>query len=208
MRIKICGITRREDAEAAVAAGADALGFVFWPKSPRAIDPFDARAIVATLPPFVTTVGVFVNAGAAHVNAVARLVGLSAVQLHGDETPEVLSALRVPVIKAVSGEAADAGRWPARVLLLVDAVDPERRGGTGHRADWRRAAALAASRPVLLAGGLTPDNIEDAIAAVRPFGIDVSSGVEHAPGIKDHVRVAALCAAVTRATREDRGSNV
>jgi phosphoribosylanthranilate isomerase len=194
--VKICGITRLEDAEAAVAAGARALGFIFWPESPRFLDPHRARAIVSALPPFVTTVGVFVNQPIAYVNGVAALARLSAVQLHGDETIDEAARVARPVVKAIGVSAATqagaADAWPARVTMLVDAHDPRRRGGTGRTIDWTIAAAIAARRRTILSGGLTADNVADAVARVRPFGIDISSGVERAPGIKDHARMRAL----------------
>jgi phosphoribosylanthranilate isomerase len=193
--VKICGITRLEDAEAAVAAGASAIGFIFWPESPRFIDPHRARAIAAALPPFVTTVGVFVNQPLDHVNGVASLVRLAAVQLHGDEMPAFAAAVSSPVLKAVT-VGTDMRGWPARVRLLLDVHDPVARGGTGRTINWAAAADMAGQRDIVLAGGLTPDNVADAIARVRPFGIDVSSGVERAPGIKDHRRLRALFEAV------------
>lgn len=196
MFVKICGITRLEDAEAAVAAGAGAIGFVFWPKSPRFIDPHRARTIAAALPPFVTAVGVFVNQPLEYVSRVASLVRLGAVQLHGDETPAFAAAVAGPVIKAVPVGGTNLGSWPSRVRLLLDVHDPVARGGTGRTVDWTVAADIAARREILLAGGLTPDNVGDAVARVRPFGIDVSSGVESAPGIKDHLRLRALFKAV------------
>jgi phosphoribosylanthranilate isomerase len=197
MLVKICGITRMEDAEAAVALGAGALGFVFWPRSPRAVDPERAGAIVAKLPPFVTTLGVFVNQSPAFVNEVATRIGLGAVQLHGDEPIDVLEQIERPVVKAfVLGGSGEADAWPARVRLLIDAHDPDQRGGTGKTVDWGRAAAIAARRPILLAGGLHAANVADAIRTVRPFGIDVSSGVESSPGVKDHARMRALFEAV------------
>jgi phosphoribosylanthranilate isomerase len=201
MLVKICGITRGEDALAAVDAGAGALGFVFWPKSPRFVDPYRARAIVARLPPFVTTVGVFVNQEAHEINAVAALAGLSAVQLHGDEEPEFATGLTRPVIKAITLEdrARTWAEWPARVILLADGSDPARRGGTGTRTDWTAAGRLARGRRLVLAGGLTPENVGDAIARVKPFAIDVSSGVEVAPGIKDPSRIGQLFEAVRSA---------
>lgn len=194
MFVKICGITRVEDADAAVVAGAGAIGFVFWPRSPRFIDPYRARAIAARLPPFVTPVGLFVNQAREHVNAVASLVRLGAVQLHGDESPEFAASIEAPVIRALS--VNQVGAWPAETTLLLDAHDPVQRGGTGRTIDWTAAAAIAAQRRVLLAGGLTPENVADAIARVRPFGIDVSSGVERSPGVKDHQRLRALFEAV------------
>jgi phosphoribosylanthranilate isomerase len=197
--VKICGITRSEDALAAVDAGAQAIGFVFWPGSPRYIDPYRARAIAASLPPFVSTVGVFVDQPAEHANGVAALVRLSAVQLHGSEAPAYAARVARPVIKSLSapgGILSDWSTWPSQMTLLLDAHDPVRRGGTGTVIDWHTAAAVAARRRILLAGGLTPENAADAIACVRPFGIDVSSGVEDAPGIKNHERLAALFKAI------------
>jgi phosphoribosylanthranilate isomerase len=194
MFVKICGVTRIDDALASVEAGANAIGFVFWPKSPRFIDPYRARAIVRALPPFVTAVGLFVNQPREFVMGVASLVHLGAVQLHGDETPQFAASISVPVIKALPVDRAAA--WPAGATLLLDVHDPVQRGGTGRTVDWSAAAAVAATRRVLLAGGLTPDNVADAIAGVRPFGIDVSSGVERAPGIKDSQRIKALFEAV------------
>jgi phosphoribosylanthranilate isomerase len=194
--IKVCGITRAQDAEAAVDAGARALGFVFWPDSPRFIDPHRARAIVALLPPFVTAVGVFVDQPAGYVNAVAALVRLGAVQLHGDEDLGYAAQMARPTVKAIGvherTESTVADRWPARITVLLDVHDAGRRGGTGRTIDWAIAAAVAARHRAILAGGLTPDNVAQAVAAVHPFGIDVSSGVEQSPGIKDHGRIRAL----------------
>jgi phosphoribosylanthranilate isomerase len=194
MLVKICGITREQDAASAAAAGASAIGFVFWPGSPRFVDPYRARAIARMLPPFVTPVGVFVNQPLEYVNAVASLVGLGAVQLHGDEDPAFARMVKRPVLKAVSAVDEGVTRWPREVLLLVDAHDPTRRGGTGRTADWGLAASLAAERPVMLAGGLTPENVAAAVARVKPIGVDVSSGVELSPGVKDRGRIAALFA--------------
>jgi phosphoribosylanthranilate isomerase len=195
MLVKICGITRLEDARFAVECGAEALGFVFWPESPRWIDPDRARAIVSTLPPFVTPVGVFVNQAGEYVNKVAALARLGAVQLHGDETAAYAAGMTRPVIKAVAlAESAEDGidGWPPETMLLLDVHDPVRRGGTGRILDWTRASTIAARRPIVLAGGLTPDNVALAISRVQPFGIDVSSGVEAAPGVKDHQRLTRL----------------
>lgn len=197
--MKICGITRREDAHAAVDAGADAIGFVFWPGSQRVVDPYRARAIAASLPAFVATVGVFVDQPVEYVNGVSALVRLAAVQLHGDETPSYAAQLVRPIVKAVSNfdrASGPAREWGRRVTLLLDAHDPVRRGGTGRPVDWTAAARLAAERQVLLAGGLGPENVAEAVARVRPFGIDVSSGVEDAPGIKNHARLEALFKAI------------
>jgi len=199
-RVKICGITRAEDAQLAANLGAWAIGFVFWPGSPRTIDIEAARAITRDLSPLVATVGVFVNEAPAVMNEVARTVGLSAVQLHGDEDPDVLTQLEARAMKAVTLEQMDAAtKWPGRVTLLVDAHDPERRGGTGRTVDWTRAARMARARPIVLAGGLRPENVEEALRVVAPAAIDVSSGVESAPGIKDASRLRALFDAVGRA---------
>jgi len=195
--VKICGITRLEDAEAAVACGADALGFVFWPRSPRYIDPQRARAIVAALPPFVTPVGVFVDQPADEVNAVSNLARLGAVQLHGSESPDYARSLERPVVKAIALDTTAAvDVWPGNVIVLLDVHDPIRRGGTGQTVDWAAAGEIARRRRTILAGGLTAGNVAEAMARVRPYGIDVSSGVETSPGIKDHGRLKALFEAV------------
>jgi phosphoribosylanthranilate isomerase len=194
MLVKICGITRLEDATAAVAAGAGAIGFIFWPGSARFIEPERAREIAGSLPAFVTPVGVFVNQPLDYVRDVAGDVGLGVIQLHGDESPDYAAGLATPVMKAIAvgaGETA-ATSWPENTTLLLDVYDPIKRGGTGQTIDWEAAAAIAQARRVLLAGGLTPENVADAIARVRPYGIDISSGVESAPGIKDHQRLRAL----------------
>jgi phosphoribosylanthranilate isomerase len=203
-RVKICGITRVEDGLAAAAAGADAIGLVFWPKSPRVVDPAAARDLVRQLPPFVSSVGVFVDQPVGFVNEVAEFVGLSAVQLHGDEPPSTASRIVRPVIKAI-GLPRDSRRveeWPDDVPLLVDAIDPNSRGGTGKVADWAAAAPLARLRLVILAGGLGPANVGKAIHQVRPWAVDVSSGVERAQGIKDAAMMAAFCTAVRVADGE------
>jgi phosphoribosylanthranilate isomerase len=203
-RIKICGITRPDDARAAADAGASAIGMVFWPDSPRAVDTAAARAIVAALPAGVPAIGVFVNQTADEINAAIDGAGLFGVQLHGDEPVDLIERIRRPVIRAVTLGGLDVlGVLPPQVTVLLDAVDPERRGGTGQTIDWAAAAAVARRRPIVLAGGLTPSNVEQAIAAVRPYAVDVSSGVETAPGIKDHARIAAFIDAVRRADAGD-----
>jgi phosphoribosylanthranilate isomerase len=199
--VKICGITRLADAELAVECGAGALGFVFWPDSPRFIDPESARTIIAALPPAVIPVGVFVNQSREYVNEVAAKVSLGAVQLHGDESVEYAKAMTRPVLKAValaeaSEEAIDA--WPLETMMLLDVHDPVRRGGTGKIVDWGRASSVARRRPVILAGGLTPENVGEAIGRVGPSGIDVSSGVERSPGLKDPDKLKALFVATKR----------
>jgi phosphoribosylanthranilate isomerase len=194
--VKICGIRSIEDAAAAVEAGASALGFVFWKGSPRFIDPYRARAITRTLPPFVVPVGVFVDQPAGYVNDVASLARLGAVQLHGGEDLAYAARIGRPVIKAVRldrrAEIDAVAGWPSWAMPLMDAHDPVARGGTGRTIDWDEAARIAARRPSLLAGGLTPENVAEAVARVRPFGIDISSGVERSPGVKDPARIRAL----------------
>jgi len=187
MIVKICGITRLDDARHAVDHGADALGFVFWPKSPRYIVPERAAEIIATLPAHVTAVGVFVNESVEGIRDVAARAGIGAVQLHGDETPDYAAALTWPVWRAVTWEGVDeiSAVWPADTMWLLDAADPVRRGGTGITVNWPRAAAVARTHRVVLAGGLTPENVAEAIAVVRPYGVDVSSGVEDSPGVKN-----------------------
>lgn len=204
-RVKICGITRDEDARLAATLGASAVGFVFWPGSPRWVSPERAREIVRVLPPLVAAVGVFVNQAAEEVEAIAAQVPLDAVQLHGDESPDMCLRFGRGVIKAVT--AADlphCSRWPESITLLVDAPDPIRRGGTGQRADWAAVAPFARRRRLILAGGLDPANVAEAVATVRPLAIDLSSGVESAPGIKDATRMRALFEALRQAEGEWR----
>jgi phosphoribosylanthranilate isomerase len=197
--IKICGITRLEDALVAAELGVWAVGFICWPGSPRFVDPRRARDIVRVLPPFVTPVGVFVDQSPEEIEAIATTVRLGVVQLHGSETPAAARALSCRVIKALpvraSGEVPGLDEW-VDTLVLLDADDAVRRGGTGQRVDWTVAAAIARRRPVVLAGGLGPENVAEAVERVQPGAIDVSSGVETAPGIKDHARLRALVAAV------------
>jgi len=202
-RIKVCGITRVEDAIAAAALGVDALGFVFWPGSPRCITPRAAAAITAALPPFVAKVGVFVNQSPAEIRAFAGEAGLDAVQLHGDEPAELWARVPGRCIKAVAVgpgfDAAGLADWPPAIWPLLDACDPARRGGTGREIDWGLAARAARIRPVILAGGLSPSNVGLAVSRVRPFALDVSSGVEREPGIKDPEKLRTFVGAVLAA---------
>lgn len=202
-RVKICGVTRLEDAQAAVRFGADAIGFVFWAGSPRAVAWQAAREIALRLPTFTARVGVFVNESPAEIARVARDAGLDVVQLHGDEVVADYAGVGRRLLRAMplstEADVALAESLPADVTPLVDARDPDRRGGTGRRADWRLAAMLARQRDVLLAGGLSDASVAEALASVAPWGIDVSSGVESAPGIKDHDKLARLFDAVRRA---------
>ena len=210
MFVKICGITRLEDAEAAVASGADALGFVCWPRSPRFVTPERIRGIVSTLPAAIVTVGVFVNQTADEINRVLRETGLRVAQLHGDEPVAMLDAVARPVLKAIPiggrAPAADVAGWPRRVTLLLDAHDPDRRGGTGRTADWEQAGRVARARRVLLAGGLHAGNVAEAVHRVRPYGVDVSSGVEQAPGVKDPQRLRDLFGALSESTMASVGA--
>ena len=200
--IKICGITRLEDALCAAACGADAVGFIFHEASPRYIPPEKARAIIAGLPPGIAKVGVFVNRPAPEVERIAEGCGLDLIQLHGDESPA--ECRRFPadrIIKAVSPQTAEAllplEAYQVRAFL-VDAREPGRYGGTGKRADWAPAARLAQARPLILAGGLGLENMAAALAAVAPGAVDINSGCERAPGIKDHGRMRAIVALIRR----------
>jgi phosphoribosylanthranilate isomerase len=269
--VKVCGVTRAEDARLAAALGASAVGFVFWRRSPRALPVEAAAAIVRELPPFVAAVGVFVNQPIAEVMETARRVPLDIVQLHGDEPPEYVAAVPGRILKAVpaaridrareawasprgaarpvrafgtgdratatgaangdgvaqpgdgdasgqeapveagvpgppkEGDTAGALGWPPRVVPLVDAADPVRRGGTGRTADWELARRLASVRPVVLAGGLDADNVCRAVERVRPWAVDVSSGVEARPGVKDPDRLRAFFASLEAAGLLARG---
>jgi phosphoribosylanthranilate isomerase len=202
-RIKVCGITRLEDARCAAELGVDALGFVFWPGSPRCVSPTEAASIAAALPPFIATVGVFVDQPLDEIRSIAGGVGLDAIQLHGDEPPLVWASMPAPCIKAIGVDdgfdAAAVAAWPAAVMPLLDAHDPARRGGTGRAIDWSRAAMLSRMRRIVLAGGLDASNVRGAIAQVRPYAVDVSSGVEHEPGTKSRDRLRAFVEAVAAA---------
>jgi phosphoribosylanthranilate isomerase len=198
--VKICGVTRLDDAQLAVELGASAIGFVFWPSSPRYIPPSRAAEIVEALPSRVASIGVFVDQTRNFVWNAAEQVGLTALQLHGDETPAFATALPRPVIKAVPVTAdfslEAVMEIPRAITVLLDAHDPVRRGGTGETIDWSVAAAVAWRRPIFLSGGLHAGNIREAIALVNPHAVDISSGVESAPGIKDPAKLRALFAAL------------
>lgn len=195
--IKICGITNVEDARTAVDAGADALGFILFEQSPRSIHPERVKEIVSCLPPFVVTVGVFVNEPAERVNEVARFCQLHAVQLHGDEPPGLCEQVERPVIKAirVQDESWKAVAVAYRVsAFLLDTYAPDRFGGTGRTFDW--SVVIGTPYRIILSGGLTPENVGDAVRRVGPYAVDTSSGVEQRPGIKDHGKVRAFIQAV------------
>jgi phosphoribosylanthranilate isomerase len=193
VKVKICGITSLEDALIAVETGADALGFVFYPASPRHVSPEQAAEIIQNLPPFVQTVGLFVNEAVATVNATADLCGLDVVQLHGEEPPAYCDTIRRRVIKAFRVKditTLDSLQDYHVSGYLLDAWFPAAHGGTGKTFNWDIAAeAVQRGRCIILAGGLTPDNIAESIRLVHPYAVDVSSGVESAPGRKDAARV-------------------
>jgi phosphoribosylanthranilate isomerase len=205
-RVKICGITRVEDALAAAQAGADAIGLVFYSKSPRAVDVEAARAICAALPPFVTTVGLFVDAEPQVVQNVLKQVPLDTLQFHGAESPEYCSQFGRPFLKALRMHdsidiAAERNQYLAARALLLDTYRPGVPGGTGEIFDWQRVPRELAGH-IVLAGGLNPANIGAAVEAVRPYAVDVSGGVESAPGIKDAQRIRDFIAAVSRADQQ------
>ncbi|MDR0330783.1 MAG: phosphoribosylanthranilate isomerase [Chitinispirillales bacterium] len=193
MRIKICGITRYEDARVAANLGVDALGFIFAKESPRCIAPADAAEIIKRLPPFVSKVGVFVNEDPQRAFDAALTAGVDTVQFHGDETPEYCAQFPMPVIKAFSVggdfDVSAMSRYKAAGYLL-DTWDSERRGGSGRVFDWSVAAkACGASDAVILSGGLNPLNLREAIDAVHPYAVDLNSGVEISPGVKNPYKV-------------------
>ncbi|WP_268797220.1 phosphoribosylanthranilate isomerase [Pseudomonas huanghezhanensis] len=200
VRSKICGITRIEDALAAVEAGADAIGFVFYAKSPRGVTAQQAKAIIAALPPFISTVGLFVNASACELNETLDAVPLDLLQFHGDETPEQCDGYHRPFIKALRVKAGDdiaaACRQYANASgILLDTYVEGVPGGTGETFDWA-LIPKGLSKPIILAGGLTSANVSQAIAQVHPYAVDVSGGVEQARGIKDHDKIRAFMSAV------------
>lgn len=192
IRVKICGITNPEDAQTAVDAGADALGFVFWKKSPRYVAPDTAAAIIKGLPPFVTTVGVFVNEGEGVIRSTLKRAGLDRVQFHGDEPPELIARFGPGTIKAIrvrdKGDILKIRDYDASAYLL-DAYREGLPGGTGRTFDWGLAVKAKELGRVILSGGLNPKNVTEAIGLVHPYGVDVSSGVEMAPGKKDRAKV-------------------
>ncbi|MBI4577164.1 MAG: phosphoribosylanthranilate isomerase [Planctomycetes bacterium] len=197
VRVKVCGLTRAEDVDAAVEAGADAAGFVLWSGSPRAVDIHQARELAARLPPFVTAVGVFVDPDPRDAVSFCQWARIGTVQLHGTETPvevQWFQGAGLRVIRAV--RALPSGQFPEPSLAdayLLDSTGPSGEGGTGRRVDWEQAARFAQVHPrTILAGGLGPENVAEAVRLVRPHAVDVSSGVEVAPGVKDPGRLRAF----------------
>lgn len=196
VRSKICGITRIEDALAAAEAGADAIGLVFYAKSPRAVDVQQAREIVRALPPFVTTVGLFVNASRCELNEILEAVPLDLLQFHGDETPADCEGYNRPYIKALRVRPGDDLEAACKLYrsasgILLDTYVAGVPGGTGEAFDWSLVPA-GLSKPIILAGGLSPANVAEAIARVKPWAVDVSGGVEQGKGIKDHAKIRAF----------------
>lgn len=204
VKVKICGITNWTDARHAVESGADFLGFNFYRGSSRYIAPAKARRIIEKLPNRILAVGVFVNAKEEEIREIARSVGLDQLQLHGDESPDLVARLgrRLPVIKALRVKkpfrTSELKRFERASAILLDAFDSRSRGGTGKTFDWKIAKHAAAKGRVFLAGGLNPENVRDAIRAAHPYAVDICSGVESVPGKKDPERVKALIEAVRR----------
>ena len=205
-RVKICGTTRADDAACAVAAGVDALGFIFFPKSPRNIEPRAAQTIIAGLPPFVDAVGVFVNETLSRVQEIAAFCGLNTIQLHGGETPQYCRELATALpccrlLKAFRigshSRAADIASYAEVVQgYLLDTFQKDAEGGTGLAFDWNLIERLQLRRPFFLAGGLDCTNIHAALTQVRPYGVDANSGLEDAPGIKNHQKIASFLAQI------------
>ncbi|HSB70590.1 MAG TPA: phosphoribosylanthranilate isomerase [Candidatus Methylomirabilis sp.] len=201
-RVKICGITTAEDAAEAAEAGADALGFIFVPGTPRAVLPEAVERIVADLPPFITTVGVFADRPLQELLGIVARCRLQAVQLHGEEPADVARSIPLRVIKGIRVKDAESlrpiGSYPAHAFLL-DAFVEGMPGGTGSVIPWDLAARAKGPAPIILSGGLRPENVDRAIRLVHPYAVDVSSGVEMRPGRKDRQKVREFIAAVRRA---------
>lgn len=196
VRVKVCGITRSEDAQAAVQSGADAIGFVFWANSARYIDPQSAARIAATIPAFVCTVGVYVDPDAAWVEETAHIAKLNLLQFHGDEPPEFCDQFAQPYIKAIRVKQGTdllqyAKRYHTAKGLLLDTFTAGMPGGTGHTFDWDLIPQHL-PLPLILSGGLNPENVESAIQQTQPWAVDVSSGVEVAKGFKDKNKIIAF----------------
>jgi phosphoribosylanthranilate isomerase len=208
VRVKICGITNPVDAKLAAELGAHAIGLNFYPQSPRGLSPNDAANIVRILPPFVTSVGVFVNWAADPVIALSKALHLSSAQLHGDETAQTCAAIaqQLPVIKVFrlgkGGALPKFANYRAASSFLLDAASAGEFGGTGIATDWSLARRAAANHRIILAGGLTPENVAEAIRTVQPYAVDVASGVELRPGKKDSGKLRAFFAEVARANRD------
>ncbi len=199
MKVKICGITNEDDAHAAIEAGAHALGFIFADASPRCVAPGDVYNIIKTLPPFVTTVGVFVNSSREKVLRTIQATGIQAMQFHGDESPEELQGYLLPTYKAFRVDerfdVTSLQQYQSKIFLLDTFVDGVR-GGTGKTFNWSIAIEAKRFGRVVLSGGLRPDNIAEAVRTVQPYAIDVNSGVESSPGKKDKQKLKDLFSAL------------
>lgn len=207
VRVKICGVTNPEDALFSVAQGVDALGFIFYEPSPRYVDPECVSEIVSQLPPFVTPVGVFVNKAREEVLEISRSTGIRAIQLHGDETPADCLGYPFPVIRSLRvGDGfnpASLSDYPVDTFLL-DTAKKGWYGGTGETFDWQVARAATAHGRIILSGGMDPSNVADAVRMVKPYAVDCGSGVEAAPGRKDHARIREFLGALRSVSRNDQ----
>ena len=195
VKVKVCGMTSLKDALVAVEVGADAVGFIFYKKSPRSVTMKTVREIVLELPPFVDTVGVFVDETAEQVNKIADYCNLDIIQLHGDESPTYCKKIRRKVIKAFRIKDMQSVKKISNFQVsgfLLDTFSENLHGGTGKVFDWNLALPAKKFGPVIMAGGLTPNNVQQAVRQIRPYGVDVCSGVESEPGIKDHKKVRAF----------------
>ncbi|KOR28967.1 N-(5'-phosphoribosyl)anthranilate isomerase [Achromatium sp. WMS2] len=202
IRVKVCGLTRAEDAQAAVAAGVDAIGLVFYPPSPRAVTPQQAQQVVANLPPFVTVTGLFVDATRESIAHVLKVVRIDLLQFHGEEPPTSCLGYGKPWIKAIRMAPevdllALHAQYQGAAAVLLDAYQPGIPGGTGSRFAWERIPQELRNQ-IILAGGLTPDTVEQAVRQIRPYAVDVSGGVEQRKGIKDAAKIAAFMRGVRR----------
>lgn len=201
IKVKICGTTSLKDAFLAVESGADAIGFIFYKMSPRNISQKEAKEIILQLPPFIETVGVFVNETSDKINRIAEQCKLNSIQLHGEESPALCRRVKRKVIKAFRVKNADSLKSIASYKVsgfLLDSYNDGSKGGTGQVFDWNLALRVKKQGPVILAGGLNPYNVFTAIHRVKPYGVDVCSGVENSPGIKDHEKVRAFIKSVRR----------
>ena len=195
VKVKVCGMTSLKDALVAVEVGADAVGFIFYKKSPRSVTMKTVREIVLELPPFVDTVGVFVDETAEQINKIADYCNLDIIQLHGDESPTFCKKIRRKVIKAFRIKDMQSVKKLSSFQVsgfLLDTFSDNLHGGTGKVFDWNLALPAKKFGPVIMAGGLTPNNVQQAVRQIRPYGVDVCSGVESEPGIKDHKKVRAF----------------
>ncbi len=201
IKIKICGITNLEDALAAAEFGADALGFIFYKKSPRYIDPEKAVEIISQLPPIIVPVGIFVNEREEKIREIQELTCIQTIQLHGDETPEFCQRFGVRVIKAFQVKDKESIKHMAHYhvgAFLLDSYRDGQRGGTGTIFDWHLAVVAKTFGKIILAGGLTPENAAEAVKLVQPYGVDVSGGVEREKGFKDHAKIKKFISEVRR----------